>query len=29
MYSLEMACHTQFDDLPDCLRREISRLETK
>lgn len=29
MYSLEMACHTQFDDLPDCLRREIARLETK
>ena len=28
MYSLEMACHTTIPDLPDCLRREISRLET-
>lgn len=27
MYSLEMACHTTIPDLPDCLRREISRLE--
>lgn len=29
MYSREMACHKNIDDLPDCLRREIEEIKDR
>lgn len=29
MYSREMACHKNIDDLPDCLRREIEEIKAR